>query len=226
MVRPFASFQRKIESQLGVKLHLKINDNRSTMLSVRWEPDCTKVSLHRIFLNAPDNVMEALVCYLRKQHKKIAPSIKAFIDDSVKQMDYSYQIDQTKLITQGTYYNLKELYDQVNQKYFNGELNLLITWFGKPVVKSKNKVTFGLYYDTLKLIKINRLLDSPQVPDYFLSYVIYHECLHKMYPSYVDKKGMSKIHTAEFKEKEAEFEHFKLVKKLIKEEQTLFFSRC
>ena len=61
---PLTSLQNKIQNHSGRKLKLKINDNRSTMLSVRWEPDCTKVSLHRIFLQAPRNVMDELSCYL------------------------------------------------------------------------------------------------------------------------------------------------------------------
>ena len=40
------TFQERLENSVGSKLRLKINDNRSTMLSVKWDPDCTKVSLH------------------------------------------------------------------------------------------------------------------------------------------------------------------------------------
>ena len=87
------TIQEQLKIGAGIKLRLKINDNRSTMLSVKWEPDCTKVSLHRMFLQAPQNVMQALACYLRGEHKKIAPSIKAYIEDNLQKLDYSHQID-------------------------------------------------------------------------------------------------------------------------------------
>ncbi len=93
------TFQEQLENSAGMKLHLKINDNRSTMLSVKWEPDCTKVSLHRMFLQAPQNVMQALACYLRGEHKNISPSIKAYIEDNLQKLDYSYQRDLSNLQT-------------------------------------------------------------------------------------------------------------------------------
>ncbi len=70
------SFSQVLEDSARMKLKLKINDNHSTMLSVRWEPECAKVSLHRMFLEAPENVMQALACYIRGEHKILAPSKK------------------------------------------------------------------------------------------------------------------------------------------------------
>lgn len=221
----FGSFQEEIENYLGRKLKLKINDNRSTMLSVRWEPDCTKVSLHRMFLQAPRNVMEALSCYIRQEHKIIAPTVKAFIEDSLKKFDYSHLIDRKKLSTQGNIYNLQHIYNELNQEYFKGRLSLSITWFGKPIQRNRSRVTFGLYHDPLKLIKINRLLDSPAFPDYLVAYVIYHEMLHNVCPAYVDDRGLNHIHSKEFKKQEQQFRHYALAQKWIQEHQADFFAK-
>src|SRR5262249_43107748 len=136
--------------------------------------DCTKVSLHRMFLEAPKNVMQALACYIRQEHKIIHPNVKAFIEEGLKNLDYSHLLDKSKLHVQGNIYNLKEIYDDLNNEYFDDKLRLFITWFGNGK-RSRSRVTFGLYHDPLKLIKINRLLDSPSIPDYLVSYVIYHE---------------------------------------------------
>ena len=223
LIRPLAGFQHEIENRLGVKLNLKINDNRSTMLSVKWEPDTTKVSLHRIFLDAPQNVMDALACYIRKEHKIISPVVKAYIEDSLKKLDYSHQLDPNKLYTHGNIYNLKSIYDQLNNDYFRNQLDLSITWFGKPSQKNKSRVTFGLYYDSLKLIKINRLMDSPSFPDYFVFYVVYHEMVHSVCRPYVDEVGRSRVHSNEFKEREQQFQYFDLAQSWIKENKTSFF---
>ncbi len=103
-------------------------------------------------------------------------------------------------------------------------LNLTITWFGKPGLRNRSRVTFGLYHDPLKLIKIHRLLDSPSFPEYLVSYVIYHEMLHCVCPAYVDEKGVNRIHSKEFKEKETEFCHYELAQEWIREHQELFFA--
>ena len=215
--------QRQLENRSGLKLQLKINDNRSTMLSVKWEPDCTKVSLHRIFLKAPSNVMEALACYLKQEDKSIAPTVKAFIEDKLKHLDYSHQIDHSKLYSRGNVYNLDQIYQDLNRTYFNDSLKLHITWFGKANQRCRSRFTFGLYHDAIRLIKINRTLDSPSFPDYVVSYVVYHEMVHYVCPSYFDTNGYHQIHSKEFKEKEEEFLHYNLAQEWIKKNQANFF---
>lgn len=217
------SLQEELEGIAGKRLQVKINDNRSTMLSVKWEPDCTKVSLHRMFLQAPQNIMQELACYLKREDKIISPSVKAFIEENLQKIDYSHTINKEKLYQQGNVYNLKKIYDEINHEYFGNELNLLITWFGKPNQRNRSRVTFGLYHDPLKLIKIHRILDTPSFPYYFISYVIYHEMLHYVCPAYIDEKGFNRIHSKEFKEKEAQFRHFNLAQSWIKENQANLF---
>jgi len=218
------TFQQEVEDLSGVKLKLKINDNRSTMLSVRWEPDCTKVSLHRMFLHAPQNVMQSLSCYIRQEDKVISRDIKAFIEAGLKKLDYSHTLDKSKLYCQGDIYNLKDLYDELNDEYFKGKLNLFITWFGKASQRNKTRITFGLYQDQLKLIKIHRLLDSPTIPKYVISYVIFHEMLHHVCPSYMDEKGVHRIHSKEFKLKETRYRYFDLAQDWIKAHQAYLFA--
>lgn len=205
------------------KVQLKINDNRSTMLSVRWEQDCTKVSLHKIFLEAPKNIMQALACYVREEAPEIPSSVRSFIDTNLRQLDYSHTLDSEKIYCQGTYYNLKTIYDSLNAEYFDNKINLRITWFGKPNQKSRSRVTFGLYHDPLKLIKINRLLDSPSFPDYFIAYVIYHEMAHDASPAYYDENGVHRIHSKEFKELEMRYRYYNLAQDWIRRNQDYFF---
>lgn len=217
------TFQDQLENSVGIKLRLKINDNRSTMLSVKWEPDCTKVSLHRMFLKAPLNVMQALACYLKGEHKKLAPSIKAYIEHNLQRLDYSHELDLTKLQTKGHVYDLEEIYLYLNRKYFDEPLGLHITWFGERRRRICKRVTFGLYHDPLRLIKVNCLMDNSHFPDYFVAYVIYHEMLHYVCPTYVDESGYKHIHSKEFKEREKEFEYFKKAQQWIRDNQNYLF---
>lgn len=217
-------FQKRLESSLGKKLQITINDNRSTMLNVRWEPDFTKVSLHRMFLQAPQNVMQALACYLKGKDKSISPSIKAFIEDNLRKFDYSHLLDQRKLTTQGSFYNLQKIYNDLNKEYFQNRLDLYITWFGKWNQRNKSQVTLGLFNDSLSLIKIHRIMDSPSFPYYVLSYIIYHEMLHNIYPVYVDNTGMNRIHSREFKQRELLFKEYNLAQNWIKNHQEFLFT--
>jgi hypothetical protein len=219
-----ALFQEELEDSCRKRLQIKINDNRSTMLSVRWEPDCTKVSLHRMFLHAPQNIMQSLACYIRQEDKIIHPKVKAFIEKGLQKLDYSEVLDKAKLYQNGNVYNLKQIYDDLNTEYFNNQLQLQITWFGKFNQRNRTRVTFGLYHDPLKLIKINRMLDSPNFPEYIVSYVVYHEMVHNVCPAYVDERGINRVHTKEFKDMESNFKHFGLAEKWIEENQDNFFA--
>lgn len=209
-------FVEELENSSGMKLQLKINDNHSTMLSVKWEPDCTKVSLHRMFLQAPRNVMDSLACYLKREDEMISSSIKSFIEENVQKLDYSHLLDKKKMYTQGNLYNLQKIYDDLNEEYFHGKLKLSITWFGKRYQRNKTRVTFGLYHESLKLIKIHYMLDSPSFPEYLIYYIVYHEMLHHVCPSYYDKEGLHRIHSKEFKQKEELFKHYQLAQDWIR----------
>ena len=176
-----------------------------------------------MFLEAPRNVMDALVCYIKQEDKNIDRTVKAFIEDKLKDLNYSHVLDQSKLSSQGNIYNLDRIYEALNEEYFEGKLKLSITWFGKPTQRSKTRFTFGLYHEPVRLIKINKVLDSPSFPDYLISYVIYHEMLHHVCPSYIDVNGNSVIHTGDFKEKEAHFKYFDLAQQWIKKHQANLF---
>ena len=68
------------------------------------------------------------------------------------------------------------------------------------------------------------MLDSPSFPDYLVSYVVYHEMVHNVCPSYFDENGFHQIHSKEFKKKEEEFRYYDLAQDWIKKNrENLFF---
>lgn len=220
-----ALFGQTLEDGSGKKLKLRINNNRSTMLSVRWEPDHVRVSVHKMFLDAPKNVMDALACYIRREDKTAHPIVKSFIENNLKNFDYSKQVKREELFQQGVHYDIRALYDEVNEHYFARELDLNITWFGEARTRALKTLTLGLYHDPLKLIKIHRKLDSPFFPESVVRFVIYHEMLHHVCPPYYDENGRHRIHTPEFKRREAEFEEYAMVQDWIGHHRSKLFSR-
>lgn len=214
----------KLETGSGKKIKLKINDNRMTMLSVKWEPEYTTVSLHRMFLKAPEGVVLSIGKYIGRKKPSIDPTVKAYIENSLRKLDYSPRLDRTKLSTQGSNFNLQTIFNRLNRKYFGGKLDLSITWFGIKKPKSGSRVALGLYHDSLRLIKIHRLLDNRRFPDFVVEYVIYHEMVHFVRPPYVDSNGITKIHHKAFKAKEEEYEYFHQATQWIEKHQLVFFN--
>lgn len=216
----------KLQNLVGSELKIRINNNRSTMLHVRWHEDKTQVSLHQMFLQAPHKVQKALANYIRSDSAVLEPLVKAYIDKNVPTLDHSHLIDPKQITTRGSSYNLKSLYNKINRRYFGGSLDLQITWFGDSNSRFSTKCTLGLYYDVVKLVKIHRLLDNPSVPSYVIEYVIYHEMVHAVCPPVVYESGRNCIHTKEFKELESVFEQYEEARDwLIKNQKNFFASK-
>lgn len=212
-------FHKQLEERVGRPLHIRVNDNRSTMLSVKWEPDFTRVSMHRMFLEAPPEIVQALGVYLRKGDKRPGRTVRQFIDEQAKAFDYTTRLNLDRLVTQGKVYDLEEIYDQVNREYFDGEIDLSITWFGRKRFRKGKRATFGLYVGAMKLVKVHRMLDDPIVPEYFVRYIVYHEMLHHVCPSYHDENGRHRIHSPEFKQKEKLFREYAAAEEWLKRYQ-------
>jgi predicted metal-dependent hydrolase len=121
----------------------------------------------------------------------------------------------------GQYYDLKKIYDQINEEYFEKKISLSITWSGSSDRTARTRRLLGSYHQKKRLIKIHRLLDNNIFPEYFLSYVVYHEMLHHAYPP--KQRGKQRIHHATFKEREKDFREYSAAKEWEKENKKLFF---
>lgn len=189
------------------KVELIINQNRSTMIRIlERRRKYIRLSIHQMFLNASNEVIEAIVLLLKnKSCTHSSRRIHDYIEKHSEKYDPQKAFDPSKLETQGEVYNLKTAYDKVNQTYFSSNLKLWITWFGNKQSFPRRQISFGLYHEPSKLIKINRHLDHLHIPTYFLEYIIYHEMLHEIYRPKVRAGKRRVIHTREFKEKEKLF---------------------
>lgn len=199
-------FQQRLEHLSQLKLDLIFNENSTVMLNVlERKPFYIRLSIHKLFLHAPEPILTALSHYLhgRKQGREDLQSYIAKLLPS-----YEKRPTPIQLIHQGAYYNLKERYDAINGEYFDHCLDLSITWFGHEVYKACRRATLGKYLPAKRLIKIHRRLDSPFFPDYFLDFVVYHEMLHSVVDGYSDKAGRFCTHGAAFKLKEKAFRHY------------------
>lgn len=117
-----------------------------------------------------------------------------------------------RLHTKGEHFDLRLIYDQVNSKYFKNELDLKITWVGNRHSKPRTKVMFGSYSQQQKLIRIHRRLDQQHIPDFFISYIIYHEMLHHVLPPVEKTNRRRQIHHTAFVEREKNFREYSLAK--------------
>ena len=195
-----------LENVTGKTITLSITDNTASMLSVKEKHNSeTFLRLHWMFLHAGNEVCREIAAFIRNR-KCNTPSIGKFIRDNKDCIRKS--VRTCALNVQGRYYNLKEMFDLINRRYFNDRIRASITWGKKRSRWYKGKRTLGSYDENTNLIRINPLLDQRSVPRYFVEFVVYHEMLHA--DMLLKKDGMrSPVHSKEFKKREILFEKYK-----------------
>ncbi len=207
------TLQQRLQRLLNIHVELIVNENRSTMLSLlERQVNYARLSVHKMFLEAPDPVISALAHYVRgtrKERKQRNLLLREFIQSHLSQSDYTHLVKPEALVQKGSTYDLGPLYREIDEKYFNGQLNLSVTWYGSPPkMRRRSRITFGQYLSGLRLIKIHRMLDDPFFPEFFVSFILYHEMLHSVVPGSADGKGRYTFHGRAFKEREKAFEHY------------------
>ena len=188
---------------------------------VQLENGRLRVRITDILEGAPAPVLEALVqILLRKLFRRPVPAIynhryRLYLNrkEVRRSMDLLRQIRGRKFVSgpQGELYNLEEIFEELNVKYFDGLMaRPPLGWSRRP-----SRTTLGHYDPSHNAIIISKLLDSPGAPRLALEYVLFHEMLHLRYP--VEHKGARRrFHTREFRAAEKSFPHLVEAKDLLR----------
>jgi hypothetical protein len=112
---------------------------------------------------------------------------------------------------QGNCYNLVELFEDINFRFFGGLMARPDLGWTRRV----SRTTLGHYDPSHHAIVLSSILDRPAVPRIAVEYVMFHEMLHLRHP--VEHKGARRcVHTPEFKLAEKEFPHLKEAREALK----------
>jgi hypothetical protein len=199
-----SSLEVALADAAGKPLRLVLTDNRSVLLSFRREAGVVKLRLHRMFLHAPDGVVDALGKKLKRRGRAADGEVRRFMNANLHRVRRTPRT-MPPLVTAGRAHDLTAVYADLHQRYFQGGLRVPITW-GRGVGRARRGgLTFGSYDPVLALIRIHPVLDRPDVPLYFLESVIYHEMLHHHMGGVPDRAGRTVYHTRPFREAEARF---------------------
>jgi len=201
-----------LQKKTHLKVSVKYKDYDSTIIRIHKSYNELKLSVHKLFIKAPEGILQAICNFCFHKDKKAYKLIKSYADRYFSTLDSSYKIKDKKFVSKGKFYDLKQIFDNLNLIYFDGKLNLKITWFNAPLYKKFRHITFGSYNRNLKLVRINKLIDQQNFPFYFINYIVYHEMLHDVCKLKNSVNGYKKIHTKEFKQLEKRFAYYKEAK--------------
>jgi hypothetical protein len=111
----------------------------------------------------------------------------------------------------GKVYDLDEVFDSLNVRYFCGLLaRPRMTWS-----RDHARSSLGHYDAAHNAIVISRVFDAPRVPRYAIDYLVYHEMLHLKHPVTVHD-GRRCVHSKAFQADEELFSHFNEAKEFLK----------
>ena len=90
---------------------------------------------------------------------------------------------QLNLRHEGTHFDLREIFDDLNRRHFRKRLRgYKVEWGRRRKHRPREQFVFGTIQEEDRVIRINPALDQPFVPLWFLRYVLYHEMLHSVVP--------------------------------------------
>lgn len=187
---------------------------------IRLEQGRLHVRISDLLAGAPAPVTEALAyILLGKLYRKSVPRAYAhryrlYLNrrDMRRQMHLVRQIRGRKFLSgpQGTHRNLETVFQQLNQRFFDGLL-------GQPQLgwsRRASRSMLGHFDPSHNAIVISRIFDQEKTPELALEYVVFHEMLHLRYP--VDHNGARRrVHTREFREAEKQFPRLKEAKEIL-----------
>ncbi len=202
------ALERRLSQAHHRPVLLSVTDNRRNMISHSLKSGILQARIHHMFLDAPGLVQEALVRYVVKRERAASLIVSKYIDDNGNRIRASRPV-VTPLLTQGKTHDLLLVFRSINEKYFAGAVDSLITWGKKaaPRKAPRRSIKLGSYSAVERLIRVHPVLDKPWVPRYFISYIVYHEMLHHVIPS-SHGSGRRMLHPPQFMARERMFRDF------------------
>ena len=211
------SLERRIRAHLARgRVEVTLTDNRYTMISVRRVKAPAprgemryEVRLHHMFVDADPVITRALARYIADNDAEASRILGDFIDDNSGHVrGRARRTPTTVIFTAGEHHDLRQIFDELNERYFDNKIDAAITWgarTGRP--RRRNSIKMGSYSVEDRLIRIHRSLDRAFVPRFFVAWIVFHEMLHQIHDIRV-KNGRREFHSKEFLADEAQFEHY------------------
>ncbi len=205
------ALQRYLKKHSDRKVTLTLTDSKRTVMKTSYVREGRiNLKLHAMFLDAPASVLRALVWYLKNPNKSKQKRLSRLFHKNGLNITKKTKLKKSFLLKhQGKYFNLKDIYDKINQRYFRKKVKAFITWGNEDTKKRRYSINFGSYNWDSRIIRIHKALDRYSVPRYFIEYIIYHEMLHVYIGLKRYRNGGRKAHNREFKDREKDFLHYK-----------------
>lgn len=202
-----------------IAVHFRRYANANSRIRLR-DGELT-VDLSDLLESAPAPVQEALASILiSKLFRKVPePGVLTRYRHYLNRADVRHNLHRlrqergrkTVLDPHGTFYDLREIFEELNLKYFHGLMaRPRLGWSTRA-----SRTTLGHYDPSHHTIVLTSLFDSAAAPELAVKYVMFHEMLHLRFPTQ-HCGAIRCVHTPEFKKAEKSFENYRDAKQSLR----------
>jgi hypothetical protein len=171
------------------------------------------VRLSDLLQSAPPEVTRALAFLLvarllsrkaPRDHERVYRSY-AFRPEILRASDLARKQRGRKVIStsSGRVYDLGKMFTRLNRRHFDGEMETpVLTWSQR-----RARSILGHHDSVHNTITISKTLDSSEVPEWFVEYILFHEMLHIKHPARIIN-GRRYYHTPAFRADERNYPRY------------------
>jgi hypothetical protein len=146
---------------------------------------------------------------IRRRKRDLEALIIRYCKSQVPDFGKGRSVDPVRLEgrVKGCKYDLREVFDFLNKRYFGGVLQSSVRWGQRGSKTSYHTIRTDPQGRKINLVTISGAYDHPAVPRYAIEGIMYHEVSHIAVPAEL-RNGRRVIHGNAFRRKEKEFSHF------------------
>ena len=197
--------QKYLQRTVARRVSITLDDDRRELIRATLpREDEIALTLHGSFLDAPAQVLKALVRFVRRPEPHLRRRVeRLYRRTGLHRVGDGAGARRIVLRHRGRYFDLKEIFDDLNQRFFEARLRAFVTWGRRTSARSRSRsIHFGSYNWTRQVIRIHPDLDRGFVARNFLESVLFHEMLHVDLGVSRGRDGRRCAHSAEFRRRE------------------------
>ena len=175
-----------------------------------------QLRLHKLFAAAPEEVRDALAKWLRagRRARKAGPVLDEWIHAEIASLPR--RAAKVSITPVGEAHDLERLALPLIVGEFANDFRPRgpherprITWGRRARSKSRRSLRLGSFEPESRVVRIHPVLDQKAVPAWFVTFVLKHELLHSVTPSYRDAAGRWVHHGPEFQARESAWPEYR-----------------
>jgi hypothetical protein len=209
-----SDWERLLGLELGRRVRVRYGRARTSVVrSLPQRDGSLELRLNAMFADAPAGVQRALAIWLRSGAR--APKASLELDRWIEARLVRLHREEPRAApssTRGRHHDLAALAAQLLQREFAGVFDArggppCLTWGRAGASRSRHSLRLGSYDFAARVVRVHRVLDAHDVPEWFVRYVLFHELLHAAFEE-SDRRGRRLLHGPRFKEREARYPDF------------------